>query len=150
MRIRAREALAALALGTAAGAAWAGPPADTTRTHYSSAEGLAHYLNGRLLEEEGEPGAALREYYRALVLDPRAVDVARRLSEVSARVGDAARSLEFAERALELDPVDPRLHWLKGAALFNRGRYSEALESLRHAAQADSTNAEYQRTLARA
>lgn len=124
-------------------------PAPAPRA-YPTPEALEHYLNGRLLEEEGEPGAALREYYRALVADPGAVDIARRLSEVSARVGDAARSLEFAERALALDPEDPRLHWLKGAALFNRGRYPEALESLQRAAAADSENAEYQRTLARA
>jgi tetratricopeptide (TPR) repeat protein len=147
MRFRARWIAALLSGWAATGSAAA--PATPPRA-YPNPDALQHYLNGRLLEEEGEPGAALREYYRALVADPNAVDIARRLSEVSARVGDAARSLEFAERALALDPHDPRLHWLKGAALFNRGRYSDALEALQRAAVADSENAEYQRTLARA
>jgi tetratricopeptide (TPR) repeat protein len=91
----------------------------------------------------------LSEYYRALTLDPKAVSIIRRASELAARMGDAGRSLELADRGLALEPKDPRLSWLKGAAYFNLGRFPEALESTWAAFEADSSDLDYARTLAR-
>lgn len=137
--------------------------ASPDSTAYGSPDALVHYARGRLLEEEANelsPPAsiqrleeALAEYYRAVANDPRAVAPLRRVSELSARRGDAeanARSLEFAQRALAVAPADPRSLWLEGAALFNLGRYSESLAPLTAAAEGDSENVEYWRTLARA
>src|SRR5436309_11262690 len=124
-----------------------GPQPDGS--HYTNEEALRRYVQGRLLEEEGARPRALDEYYRALFLDPRANDVARRVSEVAAQMGDPGRSLEFAQRALELDPADPRALWLKGAALLNLGKDADALEPLQSAVQRDSARIEYVRTLAR-
>ena len=115
----------------------------------TSQQALRHYAQGRLAEERGENDTALSEYYRALLLEPRAADVARRVSELSARTGDTERSLEFAERSLALEPQNPRGLWLKGAALFNLGRVPDALPLLLQAAQRDSENAEFLRTLGR-
>jgi tetratricopeptide (TPR) repeat protein len=117
---------------------------------FSNEEAFRRYAAGRLSEEEGDYSGALREYYRAFVLDPRSPALARRMSGVSARIGDPARSLEFAERGLAERPNDPELLWLQGAALFNQGRYDEAIGPLQRAAAGDSNNAEYQRTLGRA
>src|SRR6187431_1310546 len=96
-------------------------------------DALRHYAAGRLLEESGDLSDALAEYYRALSLDPKSVSIIRRASELAARMGDAGRSLELAERGLTLEPRDTRLAWLKGAALFNLGRMPEALEATRGA-----------------
>ena len=146
MRVVANTLLLAAATSTLPGtglAAALSPPA------YPSEEALGHYLQGRLLEERGDSEQALNEFYRALLLDFHASEVARRVSEVSARMGEAQRSLEFADRALALDPDDARSLWLKGAALFNLGRAQESLEFLRAAVDHDSSQVEYLRTLAR-
>ena len=137
----------AINLLVAASAAAGLAPGDS---QYANEEALGRYAQGRLLEEQGARPRALDEYYRVLFLDPRAIEVARRVSEVAAQMGDPGRSLEFADRALELDPGDPRARWLKGAALLNLGRDQEALGSLQMAVDADSDRVEYLRTLARA
>jgi tetratricopeptide (TPR) repeat protein len=141
--------LACLLLGTLA-AAPAAAGAGPDRAQYRSEDALRRYAQGRLLEEQGARGEALEEYYRALFLDPQALEIPRRVSEVAAAMGDPGRSLEFAERALAADPADPRASWLKGAALLNLGRDPEALAPLERAARADSERVEYVRTLARA
>jgi tetratricopeptide (TPR) repeat protein len=125
------------------------PPQGSFPSVFPSEEALRRYAQGRLLEERGEGNDALSEYYRALLLDPQAASVARRVSELSSQVGEPERSLEFAERSLALAPDNARSLWLKGAALFNLGRAKESLEPLAAAARADSSRIEYLQTLAR-
>jgi tetratricopeptide (TPR) repeat protein len=138
--------LACVLLLAPSAAAGASTP-DAAR--YDSEEALSRYISGRLLEERGDRAAALDEYYRALFLDPGATEIARRISEVAAKMGDPARSLEFAEKALRIEPQNPRALWLKGTALLNLGRDQESLAPLEAAANADSSRVEYFRTLAR-
>ncbi|HYM80265.1 MAG TPA: tetratricopeptide repeat protein [Candidatus Limnocylindria bacterium] len=106
-------------------------------------------MRGRLLEEQGQSVEALGEFYRGLLLDDRAPSFPRRVSELSARLGDSERSLEFALRAVTLDSTDARSQWLRGTALLNLGRDQEALEALTRATRHDTTEAEYFRALAR-
>ena len=120
-------------------------PADSTR--FSSADALRHYAQGRLLEERGEGEAAITEYYRALVSDPHEISAARRISELAARSGDAARSLEFARRVLSADSSDARARWLEGVALFQQGDRERALRSLEAAVALDSSSVEYPQAL---
>ena len=135
----------AFALVAAVSVAEAAP--DSTR--FDSPEALTHYARGRLLEEQGQIDEALAEYFRAVSRDPRALAPARRASELSARQGDFARSLEFADRSLSIAPGDSRGLWLRGAALFNLGRGPEAMQSLVTAAEGDPENLEYWKTLVR-
>lgn len=141
-------ALLAAGVFLAAPAPASSAPADSAA--YGSPDALMHYARGRLFEEEDRPDEALAEYYRAVAGDPRAVAPLRRVSELSARKGEPARSLEFAQRALAIAPLDARSLWLEGAALFNLGRYAESVLPLTAAAENDSENVEYWRTLARA
>src|SRR5215831_2945315 len=83
---------------------------------YPNPEAVVHYVAGRLAEERGDDGSALTEFMHALALDPRSRSAMLRVSELAARRGDAARSLEFAERDLALEPGDPHGLWLKGSA----------------------------------
>ena len=138
-----------IAAATPAATPSPGVPVAPAAGGYASEEALRRYVQGRLLEEEDEPAQALTEYFRALRLDTRASGAAQRVSEVSARMGDSQRSLEFAEKALAIAPHDARSLWLKGGALFNLGRAQEALDALEAAVAADSERAEYQATLAR-
>ncbi|HTK30846.1 MAG TPA: tetratricopeptide repeat protein [Candidatus Saccharimonadaceae bacterium] len=134
-----------------ASAATATPPADSVAVPggYASLEALRHYVQARTDEEAGDLSAAFTEYARALTLDPHAPAVARHLSDLTARQGDAARSLEFANRALDEDAHDARALWLRGSAEFNLGRSEDALVSLRAAVDADSTDEEVLLSLAR-
>ena len=124
--------------------------AQAPRLDYPNEEALRHYAQGRLLEERGLRDLALGEYSRALLLDDGSAGLARRVSEASVINGEPARALEFAERALALDPRDARARWLKGTALINLGREREALAPLEAAVQLDSETVEYLRTLGRA
>lgn len=122
---------------------------DTTAGRYVSEEAVRRYLSARMLEQGGRLTEALAEYYRALSLDPRSTDLLVRISQLCAHLGDHARSLEFAERALAHDPDDWRALWLQGAARFSGGRAAEALPPLERACEIDSTQAEVLRTTAR-
>ena len=127
----------------AAAPAQATPP-DSER--YPSEEALRRYMQGRVLEEAGFRSDALSEYFRAFAVDANP-GIATRASEVAAARSDHERSLEFADKALALEPRNARACWLRGSALFNLGREAEALTSLRAAVAADSDRAEYLRTL---
>jgi tetratricopeptide (TPR) repeat protein len=137
-----------LVAATSALAPDAPPQAPSPR--YPSEEALRRYAQGRLLEERGRRDLAIGEYSRALLLDDGGGTLARRMSEASAIGGEVSRSLEFAERALSIDPTDARAHWLKGTALLNLGRGKEAVPPLEAAAALDSERVEYLRTLGRA
>lgn len=112
-------------------------------------EAVRRYLRGRWFEQNGQPSEARDEYLRALAADPGSGEILRRLSELLAATGEPGRSLEFADRALTVDPRDARAHWLRGAALFNLGRHADALVPLEKAVALDSTEVEYWKTLAR-
>jgi tetratricopeptide (TPR) repeat protein len=125
-------------------------PPQAPGPRYPSEEALRRYAQGRLLEERGRRDLAVGEYSRALLLDDAGGSLARRLSEASAAGGEASRSLEFAERALGIDPTDARSHWLKGTALLNLGRGRDALPPLETAAGLDPEQVDYARALGRA
>ena len=124
-------------------------PADTSAGRYGSEEALSRYLSARLFEQGGQLTEALGEYYRALSLDPRSLDLLVRISQLCAHLGDPGRSLEFAERALARDPNDWRALWLQGAARFSSGHTADALAPLERACELDSTQSEVLRTTAR-
>jgi tetratricopeptide (TPR) repeat protein len=123
--------------------------ADTLVGRYPSEEAMRFYLDARLLEQSGQLTEALGQYYRALSLDPRSVDLLVHISQICAQIGDAGRSQEFAERALAHDRDDWRALWLQGAARFSTGHASEALAPLERACEIDSTQVEVLRTTAR-
>jgi tetratricopeptide (TPR) repeat protein len=123
-------------------------PSPAAGEAFVSQEALGRYMLGRLLEEEGDRSAALDQYFRALVLDPQAAAIDRRVSELKLVRGESESALEFADKALAIDPGDARASWLRGASLLNLERESEAIAPLRTAVALDSERVEYWRTLA--
>jgi tetratricopeptide (TPR) repeat protein len=130
------------------GAALSSPAPRAASSEVAGA--LRHYLSGRLLEERGVDVDALEEYRRALQLDPNQPHIELRMSVIAGRLGQAERSLDYARRVLEREPDNALALWLSGGALLGLGRTRDAMAALRAAAAADSDNAEYWRTLARA
>lgn len=122
---------------------------DTAGIGAPAGEAVRHYLSGRWLELTGEREAAMNEMTRALSLDPNSPELLLRVSEMASASGQPARALELVDRALASRPHDARGLWLRGAALFNLERPSEALAPLQQACDLDSTNVEFLRTLAR-
>jgi len=80
------------------------PSAPPDSDQYPSEEALRRYTQGRVLEEAGFRSDALNEYFRAFAIDANAA-IATRASEVAAARGDHDRSLEFANKALALEPA---------------------------------------------
>ncbi len=141
--------VASTLLVTAATAAFPEARPSGSPGAYVSLEALRHYALARLLDERGDVPGAITEYSRALSLDPDSPQIPLHLSDLTARQGDAARSLEFADRALAAEPGNARGQWLRGSALFNLGRSEESLEALTAATRADSQRVDYALSLAR-
>lgn len=123
---------------------------DSSATAILREQAIRHYLMGRWLEESGDAEGAVAELNRALSLEPRAVGVMLRLAEGASRSGDAARARELAGRVLSIEPDNARALWIDGTALFYQGHAEAALVPLGRAADLDSLEVNYQRTLARA
>ena len=123
---------------------------DSTAAGSPREEAIRHYLQGRWLEENGDTEGAGAELSRVLALDPRAVGVLLRIAEAASRSGDAARARELAGRVIAIEPGNARAHWIDGTALYQQGKAAESLGPLGRAADLDSLDVDYQRTLARA
>ncbi len=150
-RLAASPVRARRGSGAAASEARADAPPGDSAPGSRSADGagaIDHYLAGRLLEERGQDEDALDQYRQALDLSPEEPEIELRMSEVAARLGEARRSLEYAQRVLEREPGQARALWLVGGAQFNLGQLPAALTALQAAVAADSTQVEYWRTLA--
>ena len=65
---------------------------------------LAHLFLGRVLEDAGEPPAAIEEYRAALTVDPAAQAAGIALSEALLMAGDDAESREVLDRAVKQAP----------------------------------------------
>ena len=100
MAVPAATAQSAPRPSKARAAAPAPPAVDTLAGRYANEEAIRRYLSARLFEQSGRLAEALGEYYRALAFEPQSADLLVRISHICAQLGDPARSLEFADRAL--------------------------------------------------
>src|SRR5215510_12530262 len=108
---------AGLVLGLAAGAAGTTLATPDSTGIHANGQALRAYVQGRLLEAEGEYREALGAYVRAFALDRQAGGIARHVAELVGRMGDAASAIEYADKALAIDSTDARSLWVKGTAL---------------------------------
>jgi tetratricopeptide (TPR) repeat protein len=138
---------ASILLAAVSPAAAQGAPGDSSSV-YPSEQALRAYAQGRLLEGRGAFRDALQEYYRALLLDYRALDIANRCAELSLSLGDTDHAIEFAARVLEADSTDAHARWVRGNARFQLGQPDAAIADLTVAAEVDSERIEYWRSLA--
>ena len=142
--------IASLLLGLATGDAGAAVAPPDSAGSQANEHALRSYAQGRLLEARGDYRDALGEYIRALSLDRNAAPIARHVAELVGRMGDAASSLEFADKALALDSTDARSLWVRGTALLSTGRAAESLAPLQACVRYDSSQVEYFQALAHA
>lgn len=82
----------------------------------SAAMGEAYYLfiQGRMLESQGDVAGAIAVYQKAIALMPQAADVRAELAGLYAREGRAADAVSTAEAALEAEPDNREAHRILG------------------------------------
>ena len=80
------------------------------------------------------PGADA-EYEKAAATASGNADVITAYGFFLSQTGRAAEGLPLADRAIELDPLNPRTHAARNAGLFHSGRYEEAIHSFERVLQ---------------
>ena len=113
---------------------------DTTAEEIPRTKRL--YLEGLILEEEGDLTRALERYDMALVLhlsDPRIWYSKARVLEALGRMEMAERTIE---RAVKLDPGEGCYRYLKGKILFDMSRFEEAKGEVEQALESGERSTE--------
>ena len=107
---------------------------------------------GFALEALGDDAGAVANYQKAIGLnEERHGNFASAHVNLSAyynRTGDSARALEYAQKALDLDPKSDRAWFQKARAAELEGRTQDAADSLEHAIALNSRSSSYYYVLA--
>jgi tetratricopeptide (TPR) repeat protein len=87
---------------------------------------LAFYELARTAESAGQLETAKQAYMEALNHDSRFVDIHIRLASLLAKTGDTKQALIEARKACDIDPDDPRGHYMLGLLLEHTGQIALA------------------------
>ncbi len=98
-------------------------PADLERIEASSL-----FAAGRTEEQKGNLNAALRLYQRALRHEPQSLPILRQVIEVAQQLDRLPEALRYAQKAVELDPSDPRMVWSLADQLTEQNDFTNALK----------------------
>jgi tetratricopeptide (TPR) repeat protein len=107
---------------------------------------------GFALEALGDDAGALVAYQKAIALNKEKkgtfVSPLVNMSAYYNRTGDAAKALEYANRAIELDAHADRAWFQKGRAYERQGKLQEAVEALNRAISSNPRSSSYYYVLA--
>ncbi|PYX85061.1 MAG: hypothetical protein DMG70_04835, partial [Acidobacteria bacterium] len=102
---------------------------------------------GLAQEALGDDAAALASYRKAIALNEQAhgnfAGAHVNLSAYYNRAGDYAKALEYAQRALELDPEADKAWFQKARAYEHEGQLQEAADSLKRAISINQRSSSY-------
>jgi TolB-like protein/Tfp pilus assembly protein PilF len=88
---------------------------------------IAHFALARVYDSNLEIANASAEYQKALRLAPGDASLLRRYSYFVSRNGDVTEGIRLADKAIELDPLNPDSYENRVGALFDARRYQEAV-----------------------
>ena len=107
---------------------------------------------GFALEAVGDDAGALEAYQKAIALNKERkgtfVSPLVNMSAYYNRTGDAAKALEYADQAIELDSRADRAWFQKGRAYERQGKLQEAVEALNRAISSNPRSSSYYYVLA--
>ena len=97
---------------------------------------LARTLLGESYERQGAFAEAAAAYEQAIKLNPQLLSATARLAELNAGPLNAAeKALDFAKKARELAPNDPKIIGILGDAAYQNGNFSWAYSLLQESAR---------------
>jgi len=99
-----------------------------------------HVALGYLFQRSLDFTQASQEYERAAALAPGSAQVLRESGRFAVSMGHFDAGLAAVHRAVTLDPLNPRSHYLLGLTLFLARRYDEALAAHAEAITLDSNH----------
>jgi serine/threonine-protein kinase len=97
-----------------------------------------HYLRGFIFWKQGKVQEAVRELKQSLLFDPNNLDGLLYLAWIYGFSGKASAARPHLKRLLEIDPLTPINHLVKGLDEQFEGKFEEAIESFRTAYQLES------------
>ena len=86
-----------------------------------------HYRLGKVLQLQGDLGAAAESYRKALVIEPEYIGALVGMGQVDMRLNRFNDALTRFDTAIEVDPHQPEAHFARGQALEALGRSDDAL-----------------------
>jgi tetratricopeptide (TPR) repeat protein len=103
-------------------------------------EAMTRFATGRLLEQRGQSKEALEQYFKAVELDPEAVEVYRALVPLAIELDRVDEAMRYAVKAAELDPDDYELQLRIGAQFAAQQDFASALKYLEQSLKSPRLN----------
>lgn len=96
-------------------------------------DAVSWFMAGRILETRNELRRAVSAYRKAVAIDPKAMEVYRRLVPLEFQLNDVESAVQSATKAVEVDPQDFELWQMLAAQAALTGKLPEAIHHLEHA-----------------
>jgi len=91
------------------------------------------WLHGLTLAECGDIDGELRQYERALALNPYDTNVLASIGAALGSLGRFEEGIANVREAMRLDPYHPEWYWIDlGSLFYMSGRYADAIECYMH------------------
>jgi len=105
-------------------------------------EAWGHWVIGACYLIDAEAERALREYHRALELNPNDADLLAEFGSCLSYVGRAKEGLDSVQKAMRLNPHHPEWYvMIQGQTLFDARQYGEAVVALEQLRELDTISA---------
>jgi len=103
---------------------------------------MAHHDLAVALSEKGENDLALEHFNQSIQINPNYPFTWENRGRLFFRMGNYAKSLADADRAVALEPGAPNAHWVREYALMKLGRFEEAARECKAILELDPEAAE--------
>ena len=117
------------------------PAKPRTVSEQARIDAAAHYMAGRIRESRNDFRGALEEYRKSVELDPEAIAVYRQLVPLAFRLDQTEDAVNFALKAIELDPHDFGLLRRLGVHMAGQRKLPDAIKLLEKAVESNRLEA---------
>ena len=124
--------------GTVDGALPFKPKKPDTKADEKRRSAMAWYMTGQIRERRNDFTGAMSAYQNAVKLDPKAIAIYRSLVPLSFRLNRTKDAIEYARKAVELDPDDWKLARTLAIFFASQKKISDAVKLLETAAGSKS------------